>query len=453
MVQSQCGTSLDATKIEAAMIFLFGQDYRGRQHEGGTSRWTGGKGHQQRWQRKRYAYAAYDYQKAAVEQAMTAHDRSTKQFWEVYSGSGHLSQAMQAYGYQVRTFDLNNGWDFTVHAHRKKFMKMLRQECPDFVWLAPPCTIWSPLQELTPRTPEENKPYYVKETIRNMSIASSHAEFLMSKHVMIEMLELNNQLGPNLGRLPPANKCREKGTWPTWINAPMELPYRTIMESNGPSRSPQHCAWPSKDLRLTWAGRVLDVMNTCLSRVPALELETEPKPQQPTNPRCVSSWPRSTATLTCTVTVTIATPTQPIQHKTKINHHTFRARRTTITTFTNRHSTTTTTSHQQSHCTTYHSTTWPEAWTSNTTTTSQATQWEKCQWEATCFLLGTSVSTLRTTSSTTTSSKEWSLKGTFFNDRIQADTLWLKIAARSHELFLSWWSRMQPPDLPSSPTT
>ena len=96
-------------------------------------------------------------QKTAVEQAMTAHDRSTKQFWEVYSGSGHLSQAMQAYGYQVRTFDLNNGWDFTVHAHRKKFMKMLRQECPDFVWLAPPCTIWSPLQELTPRTPEERQ--------------------------------------------------------------------------------------------------------------------------------------------------------------------------------------------------------------------------------------------------------------------------------------------------------
>ena len=61
MVQSQCGTSLDVTKIEAAMFFLFGQDYRGRQHEGGTSRWTGGKGHQQRWQKKHYAYAAYDY--------------------------------------------------------------------------------------------------------------------------------------------------------------------------------------------------------------------------------------------------------------------------------------------------------------------------------------------------------------------------------------------------------
>ena len=96
-------------------------------------------------------------QATAVEQAMRAHDRSTKQFWEVYSGSGHLSQAMQDLGYQVKTFDLHNGWDFTIHAHRKKFMKLLRQECPDFVWLAPPCTIWSPLQELTPRTPEEKQ--------------------------------------------------------------------------------------------------------------------------------------------------------------------------------------------------------------------------------------------------------------------------------------------------------
>lgn len=58
MAQSQCGTSLDATKIEAAMFFLFGQDYRSRQHEG-TSRWTGGKGNY-RW-KKHHAYAAYDY--------------------------------------------------------------------------------------------------------------------------------------------------------------------------------------------------------------------------------------------------------------------------------------------------------------------------------------------------------------------------------------------------------
>ena len=95
-------------------------------------------------------------QHKTVEQALRAHDRDNKQFWEVYSGSGHLSKAMQNLGYQVRTFDLNNGWDFTIHGHRKKFMKLLRQECPDFVWLAPPCTIWSPLQELTPRTQEQH---------------------------------------------------------------------------------------------------------------------------------------------------------------------------------------------------------------------------------------------------------------------------------------------------------
>ena len=95
-------------------------------------------------------------QQKTVEQALRAHDRDNKQFWEVYSGSGHLSKAMQNLGYQVRTFDLNNGWDLTIHGHRKKFMKLLRQECPDFVWLAPPCTIWSPLQELTPRTQEQH---------------------------------------------------------------------------------------------------------------------------------------------------------------------------------------------------------------------------------------------------------------------------------------------------------
>ena len=41
MVQSQCGTSLDITKVEAAMFFLFGQDYRSR-HDA-SSRWSNGK--------------------------------------------------------------------------------------------------------------------------------------------------------------------------------------------------------------------------------------------------------------------------------------------------------------------------------------------------------------------------------------------------------------------------
>ena len=59
MVQSQCGTALDVTKVEAAMFFLFGQDYRNRQVES-SSRWTGGKGHSYRWTRKNHAYAAYD---------------------------------------------------------------------------------------------------------------------------------------------------------------------------------------------------------------------------------------------------------------------------------------------------------------------------------------------------------------------------------------------------------
>ena len=42
------------------MFFLFGQDYRNRQVEN-SSRWTGGKGQNYRWNRKHHAYAAYDY--------------------------------------------------------------------------------------------------------------------------------------------------------------------------------------------------------------------------------------------------------------------------------------------------------------------------------------------------------------------------------------------------------
>ena len=122
-------------------------------------------------------------QKKTVEHALQAHDRNTKQFWEVYSGSGHLSKAMQDLGYQVRTFDLNNGWDFTLHSHRKKFMKMLRQECPDFVWLAPPCTIWSPLQELTPRTPEETQALFCERDFQE------HVHLKFTRRVFVEQAQ------------------------------------------------------------------------------------------------------------------------------------------------------------------------------------------------------------------------------------------------------------------------
>ena len=62
---------------------------------------------------------------------------------------------MSALVYEVTTFDLNAGWNFEKAYHRREFFKLFRKVCPDFVWLAPPCTVWSPLQSLTSRSDEQ----------------------------------------------------------------------------------------------------------------------------------------------------------------------------------------------------------------------------------------------------------------------------------------------------------
>ena len=83
-----------------------------------------------------------------------AYRRHRKVFWEVYSGSAGLATAMAEFGWTVRTFDKNNGWDFEIASHRRRFLELQDEECPDAAWWAPPCTKWSPLQNLNALTPE-----------------------------------------------------------------------------------------------------------------------------------------------------------------------------------------------------------------------------------------------------------------------------------------------------------
>ena len=93
--------------------------------------------------------------KRMVDRILHFYEKGVKQFWEVYAGQSNLSKAMSNLGYEVTTFDLTSGWNFEKAHHRREFFKLLRRVCPDFVWLAPPCTVWSPLQSLTPRSEEQ----------------------------------------------------------------------------------------------------------------------------------------------------------------------------------------------------------------------------------------------------------------------------------------------------------
>ena len=94
------------------------------------------------------------HRRDTVEQALSAHDNGRRLFWEVYSGSGQLSDEMEQHGWEVQRFDYNTGWDFEDPLHRREFLHLLNLLCPEFVWYAPPCTVWSPLQNLNMDTPE-----------------------------------------------------------------------------------------------------------------------------------------------------------------------------------------------------------------------------------------------------------------------------------------------------------
>ena len=68
--------------------------------------------------------------------------------------SANLSTAMANAGWETMSFDYNTGWDFTQASHRREFLQLLDATCSEFVWMAPPCTLWSNLQNLTPMTPQ-----------------------------------------------------------------------------------------------------------------------------------------------------------------------------------------------------------------------------------------------------------------------------------------------------------
>ena len=66
-------------------------------------------------------------------------------FWEIYAGQGGLADAMERLGYEVKRFDLPE-WNFELLSDRKRLWKLYVEEAPDIVWIAPPCTLWTPLQ-------------------------------------------------------------------------------------------------------------------------------------------------------------------------------------------------------------------------------------------------------------------------------------------------------------------
>lgn len=73
--------------------------------------------------------------------------------WEVYAGEGRITRtANRREHIKGERFSREDGWDFDKAAHRRAFLRRLREEKPDAVMWSPVCTLWSNLQELANAT-------------------------------------------------------------------------------------------------------------------------------------------------------------------------------------------------------------------------------------------------------------------------------------------------------------
>ena len=97
------------------------------------------------------------------------------EFWEVYVDGGNLSKYMNKEypDVKVANFSLPE-WDFSKKHVREAFIRLLKERRPHFVWYAPPCTEWSPMQGLNSIT-EFGKEKLKK---RRSEAESSHLELV-----------------------------------------------------------------------------------------------------------------------------------------------------------------------------------------------------------------------------------------------------------------------------------
>ena len=90
-----------------------------------------------------------DVSQVASEAANASFKDRKLLFWEVYVDEGNISKYFLSHydDVEVATFSLPE-WDFSKKEDIEEFLKLVVMEKPHFVFFAPPCTVWSPMQNL-----------------------------------------------------------------------------------------------------------------------------------------------------------------------------------------------------------------------------------------------------------------------------------------------------------------
>ena len=62
--------------------------------------------------------------------------------WEVYCGKARTAQMAETLGMETRCFSYETGWDFERLDHQEEFLRLLDEENPDELLVAPECKLY-----------------------------------------------------------------------------------------------------------------------------------------------------------------------------------------------------------------------------------------------------------------------------------------------------------------------
>ena len=62
--------------------------------------------------------------------------------WEVYCGKARTAQMAETLGMETRCFSYETGWDFERLDHQEEFLRLLEEETPDELLVAPECKLY-----------------------------------------------------------------------------------------------------------------------------------------------------------------------------------------------------------------------------------------------------------------------------------------------------------------------
>ena len=102
-------------------------------------------------------------------------------FVEVYAGEGGLSRVMKERGFDVVKIDRPE-WDLDQPRQRRQLLEALDRLEPEVVWCAPPCPLWSSLQDLNVKSDLDRELLEARRMEDHRSHLSLARRILLSQH-------------------------------------------------------------------------------------------------------------------------------------------------------------------------------------------------------------------------------------------------------------------------------